>query len=67
MDHECADQYPDKTSERVEKSLCENWGVDWNQVEKVLIESALEGNRKGQRAHKRSTQNEKRSKEKGNR
>jgi len=42
MDDECADQYPDKTSERVEKSLCENWGVDWNQVEKFLIETALE-------------------------
>ena len=31
-----------KTSERVEKCLYENGGADWNQVEKILRETALE-------------------------
>ena len=42
MDDECADQFREKTSERVEKCLCEIRGVDWNQVEKILRETALE-------------------------
>ena len=42
MDNECADQFREKTSERVEKCLSENRGVDWNQVEKILRETALE-------------------------
>jgi len=42
MDNECADQFREKTSERVEKCLFENGGMDWNQVEKILNETALE-------------------------
>ena len=42
MDNECADQFREKTSERVETCLCENGEVDWNQVEKILRETALE-------------------------
>ena len=42
MDDECANQFLEKMSERVEKCLCENGGADWNQVEKILRETALE-------------------------
>ena len=42
MDDECANQFREKTSERVEKCLCENGRADWNQVEKILRETALE-------------------------
>ena len=41
MDDECADQFREQTSERVEKCLCENGEVDWNQVEKILRETTL--------------------------
>ena len=69
MDDECANQYREKTSERVEKCLCENGGADWNQVEKILRETA-DGrtsyrSRKAQRKHKRKTQKEKQSKKSG--
>ena len=42
MDDECANQFREKTSERVEKCFCENGGADWNKVEKILRETALE-------------------------
>ena len=42
MDNECADQFREKTSERGEKCLFENGRMDWNQVEKILNETALE-------------------------
>ena len=42
MDDECANQFQEKTSERVEKCLNENGGMDWNLVEKILRETALE-------------------------
>ena len=42
MNDECANQFREKTSERVEKCLCENGGAHWNQVEKILRETALE-------------------------
>ena len=42
MDDKCADQFREKTPERVKKCLCENGGAYWNQVEKILRETALE-------------------------
>ena len=42
MDDECANQFRERTSKRVETCLCENGGADWNQVEKILRETALE-------------------------
>ena len=42
MDDKCTDQCRETTSDRVQKWLCENGEVDWNQVEKVLRETALE-------------------------
>ena len=42
MDDECANQFQEKTSERVEKCLFENGEANWNQVEKILRDTALE-------------------------
>ena len=42
MDNESANQFREKTSERVEKCLCENGGADRNQLEKIMKETALE-------------------------